>query len=188
MTCRLAFWEVSSGGELVRGGGWYSGRHFVLNGKEWRLVLLLKCRSKLWRIQSFLFRRMLQSVFLTMEGGSGGIATSGPRPMISVRLPLFDSESGTRRNRIWDVTQPNLGRDATESGAWRDRIWDVIRSNLGRRSLASLVDGLSSRWLCCCSGRKCVQFPVAFWRQWQTGVFLHRETGLKTEKYRDARR
>lgn len=45
---------------------------------------------------------MLQSVFLMMEGGSGGITTSGPRPMISVRLPVFDSESGTRRNRTWD--------------------------------------------------------------------------------------
>ena len=96
----------------------------MLNGKERRLVMSLKCRSKLWRIQSFLFRRMLQSVFLTMEGRSGGIATSGPRPMISARLPVFDSESGTRRNRIWDV----------------------IQTNLGRRSLASLVDGLSGRW------------------------------------------
>ena len=74
----------------------------MLNGKEWRLVMLLKCRSKLWRIQSFLFQRMLQSVFLMMEGGDGGITISGLRLMISVRLPLFDSEPGTRRNRIWD--------------------------------------------------------------------------------------
>ena len=99
----------------------------MLNGKEWRLVMSLKCRSKLWRIQSFLFQRMLQSVFLMMEGGSGVITTSGPRPMISVRLPLFDSEPGTRRNRIWDVIRPNLGRDTIASGAWYDRIWDGVR-------------------------------------------------------------
>lgn len=111
----------------------------MLNGKEWRLVMLLKYRSKLWRIQSFLFQRMLQSVFLMMEGGDGGITISGLRLMISVRLPLFDSEPGTRRNRTWDETQPNLGR----------------------RSLASLVDGLSGRRQCCCDGWKCVWFPVA---------------------------
>ena len=89
----------------------------MLNGKEWRLVMLLKYRSKLWRIQSFLFQRMLQSVFLMMEGGDGGITISGLRLMISVRLPLFDSEPGMRCNRTWDETQPNLGRDATEPGA-----------------------------------------------------------------------
>ena len=88
----------------------------MLNGKEWRLVMLLKCRLKLWGIQSFLFWRMLQSVFLMMEGSDGGIAISGLRLMISVRLPLFDSEPGTRRNRTWDETQPNLGRDTIESG------------------------------------------------------------------------
>lgn len=88
----------------------------MLNGKEWRLVILLKCRSKLWRSQSFLFQRMLQSVFLMMEGSDGGITISGLRLMISVRLPLFDSEPGTRRNRTWDETQPHLGRDTTESG------------------------------------------------------------------------
>ena len=88
----------------------------MLNGKEWWLAMLLKCRSKLWRIQSFLFQRMLQSVFLMMEGRDGGITISGLRLMISVRLPLFDSEPGTRRNRTWDETQPNLGRDTTESG------------------------------------------------------------------------
>ena len=59
---------------------------------------------------------MLQSVFLMMEGGDGGITISGLRLMISVRLPLFDSEPGMRRNRTWDVARPNLGRDATESG------------------------------------------------------------------------
>ena len=111
----------------------------MLNGKECRLVMLLKCRSKLWRIQSFLFRRMLQSVFLMMEGSDGGIAISGLRLMISVRLSLFGSEPGMRRNRTWDETQPNLGR----------------------RSLASLVDGLSGRRQCCCDGWKCFWFPVA---------------------------
>ena len=64
----------------------------------------------------FLFWRMLQSVFLMMEGSDGGITISGLRLMISVRLPLFDSEPGTRRNRTWDETQLNLGRDATEPG------------------------------------------------------------------------
>ena len=172
MICRLAFWEDCSGGELVRGGVWYSGRQSVLNGKERRLVMWLKCRSKLWRIQSFLFQRMLQSVFLMMEGGDGGITISEPKPMISVRLPVFDSESGTRRNRIWDVIRPNLGRDTTASGTWHDRIWDVTQTNQGRRSLASLVDGLSGRWQCRYGGWKCVQFPVASWRQWQTGVFF----------------
>ena len=99
----------------------------MLNGKEWRLVMLLKCRSKLWRIQSFFFQRMLQSVFLMMEGSDGGITISGIRLMISVRLPLFDSEPGTRRNRTWDETQPNLGRDATESGTRRNRTRDGVR-------------------------------------------------------------
>ena len=56
------------------------------------------------------------SVFLMMEGSDGGITISGLRLMISVRLPLFDSEPGTRRNRTWDETQPNLGRDATAPG------------------------------------------------------------------------
>ena len=116
MTCWLAFWEDCLGGDLVRGEVWYFGRQSVLNGKEWRLVMLLKCRSKLWRIQSFLFWRMLQSVFLMMEGSDGGITISGLRLMISVRLPLFDSEPGMRRNRTWNETQPNLGRDATEPG------------------------------------------------------------------------
>ena len=99
----------------------------MLNGKEWRLVMLLKCRSKLWRIQSFLFQRMLQSVFLMMEGSDGGITISGLRFMISVRIPLFDSEPGTRRNRTWDETQPNLGRDAIEPGTRRNRIWGGVR-------------------------------------------------------------
>ena len=133
----------------------------MLNGKEWRLVMLLKCRSKLWRIQSFLFQRMLQSVFLMMEGSDGGITISGLRLMISVRLPLFDSEPGTRRNRTWDETQPNLGRDATEPGTRHNRTWDETQPNLGRRSLASLVDGLSGRRQCCCDGWKCVWFPFA---------------------------
>ena len=109
----------------------------MLNGKEWRLVMLLKCRSKLWRIQSFLFWRMLQSVFLMMEGGDGGITISGLRLMISVRLPLFDSEPGTRRNRTWGETQPNLGRDATEPGARRNRTWDETQPNLGRDTIES---------------------------------------------------
>ena len=94
--------------------------------------MLLKCRSKLWRIQSFLFRRMLQSVFLMMEGSDGGIAISGLRLMISVRLSLFGSEPGMRRNRTWDETQPNLGRDATESETRRNRTWDETQPNLGR--------------------------------------------------------
>ena len=55
-------------------------------------------------------------MFLMMEGGDGGITISEPRPMISVRLPVFDSESGTKRNRIWDVIRPPLGRDTNESG------------------------------------------------------------------------
>lgn len=181
MICRLAFWEDCSGGELVRGGVWYSGRHSVLDGKERRLVILLKCRSKLWRIQSFLFRRMLQSVFLTMEGGSGEITTSGPRPMISVRLPVFDSESGTRRNRIWDVTRPPLGRGATESGTWYKRIWDGVRWQV---------------WLMDCRAVGCVvtmagnasSFLLLLEDNGRLAFFLHRETGLKIEKYRDVRR
>lgn len=70
---------------------------------------------------------MLQSVFLMMEGSDGGITISGLRLMISVRLPLFDSEPGTRCNRTWDETQPNLGRDATESGTRRNRTRDGVR-------------------------------------------------------------
>ena len=62
-----------------------------------------------------------------MEGSDGGITISGLRLMISVRLPLFDSEPGTRRNRTWDETQPNLGRDATEPGMRRNRTWDGVR-------------------------------------------------------------
>lgn len=181
MICRLAFWEDCSGGELVRGGVRYSGRQSVLNGKEWRLVMLQKCRSKLWRIQSFLFRRMLQSVFLMMEGGSGGITISGLRLMISVRLPLFDSEPGTRRNRIWDETQPNLGRDTTASGTWHKRIWDGVRWQV---------------WLMDCRAVGCVVamagnasgFLLLFEDNGRLAFFLHRETGLKTEKYRDVRR
>ena len=80
---------------------------------------------------------MLQSVFLMMEGSDGGIAISGLRLMISVRLPLFDSEPGTRRNRTWDVARPNLGRDATEPGTRRNRTWDVARPNLGRDATES---------------------------------------------------
>lgn len=67
-----------------------------------------------------------------MEGGDGGITISGLRLMISVRLPLFDSEPGMRCNRTWDETQPNLGRDATEPGTWHDRTWDETQPNLGR--------------------------------------------------------
>ena len=70
---------------------------------------------------------MLQSVFLMMEGSDGGITISGLRLMISVRLPLFDSEPGTRRNRTWDETQPNLGRDTTEPGTRHNRTWDGVR-------------------------------------------------------------
>lgn len=44
-----------------------------------------------------------------VECSDGGIAISGLRLIISVRLPLFDSEPGTRRNRTWDETQSNLG-------------------------------------------------------------------------------
>ena len=181
MICRLAFWEDCSGGELVRGEVWYSGRQSVLNGKERRLVMSLKCRSKLWRIQSFLFQRMLQSVFLTMEGRDGGITISGPRPMISVRLPVFDSESGTRHNRIRDVIRPPLGRDATESGTWHDRIWDGVRWQV---------------WLMDCRAVGCVvamagnasSFLLLLEDNCRLAFFLHRETGLKTEKYRNVRR
>ena len=103
--------------------------------------------------------------------------------MVSVRLPLFDSEPGMRRNRTWDETQPNLGRGTTEPGTWHDRTWDETQPNLGRgttepgtwhdrtwdetqpnlgrRSLASLVDGLSGRRQRCCDGWKCFWFPVA---------------------------
>ena len=181
MTCWLAFWEDCSGVELVRGEVWYSGRQSVLNGKERRLVMSLKCRSKLWRIQSFLFRRMLQSVFLTMEGRSGGITTSGPRPMISVRLPVFGSEPGTRRNRIRDVIRPPLGCDTTESGTWYNRIRDGVRWQvwlMDCRVVGSVVavagNASSILLLLEDNGR------LAF--------FLHRETGLKTEKYRNVRR
>lgn len=181
MTCWLAFWEDWSGGELVRGEVWYSRRQSVLNGKEWRLAMLLKCRSKLWRIQSFLFRRMLQSVFLMMEGSDGGIATSGPRPMISVRLPVFDSESGTRHNRIWDVIRPPLGRDTTESGTWYKRIWDGVRWQV---------------WLMDCRVVGCVVamagnasgFLLLLEDNGRLAFFLRRETGVETEKYRDVRR
>ena len=55
----------------------------------------------------------------------------------------------------------NLGRDATEPGTRRNRTWDVTRPNLGRRSLASLLDGLSGRRQRCCDGWKSVWFPVA---------------------------
>lgn len=70
---------------------------------------------------------MLQSVFLMMEGRDGGITISRLRLMISVRLPLFDGEPETRRNRTWDETQPNLGRGTTEPGTRRNRIWDGVR-------------------------------------------------------------
>ena len=146
MTCWLAFWEDCSGGKLVRGEVWYSRRQSVLNGKEWRLAMLLKCRSKLWGIQSFFFQRMLQSVFLMMEGSDGGITISGLRLMISVRLPLFDSEPGTRRNRTWDETQPNLGRDTTESGtAFAGKFgWWIVGPS------AVLLRWLEMRLVSCC--------------------------------------
>ena len=37
--------------------------------------------------------------------------------------------------RPWEQTQPPLGADATASGSRHDRLWDVTRTSLGRRSL-----------------------------------------------------
>ena len=51
------------------------------------------------------------------------------------RDPMSVGESGSRRNRLWGVTQPPLGRDANASGSRHDRLWDVTRTSLGRRSL-----------------------------------------------------
>ena len=64
--------------------------------------------------------------------------------MISVYLlldfcPLKKTASRQQRpyacRRIWEQTQPPLGRDATASGSRHDRLWDVTRPSLGRRSL-----------------------------------------------------
>ena len=42
------------------------------------------------------------------------------------------SESGARRDRIWDETRPHLGRDTTAPGRRHDRTWEEARANLGR--------------------------------------------------------
>lgn len=62
-------------------------------------------------------------------------------------LRIF-SERGARRDRIWDVTRPNLGRGTTASGRRRERIWDVIRPNAGRRSLPGIGRGLAGCLVC----------------------------------------
>ena len=121
---------------------------------------------------------MLQSVFLMMEGGDGGITISGLRLMISVRLPLFDSEPGTRRNRTWDVARPNLGRDATEPGTWHDRIWDGVRWQVclmdcrGVGSVVAMAGNVSAFLLLLEDNGRLALFCVVkqCWKQKNTGM------------------
>ena len=57
------------------------------------------------------------------------LATSVDVDRITLRnsRPLFFSESGTRHERIWDETRPNLGGGAVASGSRYDRVWDGVR-------------------------------------------------------------
>ena len=58
------------------------------------------------------------------------------------------SESGARRDRIWDETRPNLGRGTTAPGTRHERIWDEARLNAGRRSLTGIGCGLAGCLVC----------------------------------------
>ena len=57
------------------------------------------------------------------------LATSVDVDRITLRnsWPLLFSESGTRHERIWDETRPNLGGGAVASGSRYDRVWDGVR-------------------------------------------------------------
>ena len=58
---------------------------------------------------------------------------------------MFDSERGTRRNRIWDEARPHLGAGTLESAPRCARLWEQMRLRLGRRTLISLREGLAAR-------------------------------------------
>ena len=94
--------------------------------------------------------------------------------MISVYLlldfcPLKKTASRQQRpyacRRIWEQTQPPLGRDATASGSRHDRLWEQTRPPLGRDANVSGAAFAEKQWVwsrrqspsfaqICCMGEK----------------------------------